>query len=179
MPEYHSAFNTGETVGVADSDVLRAFQQSWEWHDPLTDAQLAYAGREDRIAVVRYYHGGTPLYELAGTPGVWHEECLRDLTLSESYDREAGVPAADYYTIATSRRDGLAVVIVRDPSGREVLSAFQFAPDHVAEAMRAVARVRSRIAFEHKYGFGGIYEANRQYLDRVEPVAAPDHGGSR
>jgi hypothetical protein len=57
------------------------------------------------------------------------------------------------------------VVVVRDPMGREMLVAFQFAAEHVAEAMRAVARVRSRISFEFKYGFGGIYQANKQYVD--------------
>lgn len=165
MPEYHSAFDGGETVLIADRDALLAFQQSWEWHHPLSDAQLAYAGTEDRITIVSYYHGGATLYEFAGIPGVWHEACLRDPTLAEGYDREAGVPAAEYYTITTDRRGGLPVVVVRDHSGREMLVAFQFNPESVAEAMRAVARVRSRIAFEAKYGFGGIYLANRKYLD--------------
>jgi len=169
MPEYHSAFDCGETVSLADRDTLRAFQQSWEWHHPLSDAQLAYAGTRDRIAAVSYYHGGTPLYEFTGTPGVWHEACLRDPTLAESYDREAGVPAAGYYTIVADRRGGLPVVVVRDPSGREMLVAFQFAPERYAEAMRAVACARSRIAFEQKYGFGGIYEANRRHLNGAEP----------
>ena len=81
------------------------------------------------------------------------------------YDKEAGVAAADYYTITTDRRASLPVVVVRYPAGREILVAFQFAFEHVAESMRAVARVRSRIAFEGKYGFCGIYEANKRFLD--------------
>ena len=176
MPAYHSAFDCGETVILADRDTLLAFQQSWEWHHPLSEAQLAYAGARDRIVAVSYYHGGTPLYEFAAIPGFWHEPCLRDMTLAESYDREACAPAAGYYTIATDRRGGLPVVVVCDPVGRELLVAFQFAPEQVADAMRAVASVRSRIAFEQKYGFGGIYEANKRYLQDAEPGAAADGG---
>jgi len=177
MPKYHAAFDGGETVGIADYDALRAFQQSWEWHHPLSDAQLAFAGTEGRIAFVIYWHGGGPVYELAGIPGAWHETCLRDPLLAEYRDQETGTPAADYYTITADRRGGLPVVIVRDPSGREMLVAFQFNPEYVAEAMQAVARVRSRIAFEHKYGFGGIYEASKKYAEGVEPSAGPDTGG--
>ena len=165
MPDYHSAFDGSENVSIADLDTLREFQKSWEWHHPLSGEQLAYAGKNDWIKIVSYYHGGTPLYEFASIPGFWHESCLRDRTLSKEYDKEAGVAAADYYTIITDRRGGLPVVIVRDPAGREMLVAFQFAVERVAEAMRAVARVRSRIAFEGKYGFGGVYEANKRFLD--------------
>ena len=167
MPAYHSAFNAGEHMTVADLDTLRAFQQSWEWHHPLSDEQLAFAGQNDRIKSVSYYHGGTTLYEFANIPGFWHESCLRDPTLSPEYyrDRVAGAVASDYYTISTDRRGGLPVVVVRDPVGRELLVAFQFNAEQVAEAMRAVARVRSRINFEYKYGFGGIYEANKRFLD--------------
>ena len=165
MPQYHSAFDGGENVFIADVAALRVFQQSWEWHHPLTDEQLAYAGQDDVIKRVSYYHGGTPLYEFAGIPGYWHEDCLRDGTLREDYDREAGVAAADHYTTFADRRGGLPVVVVRDPGGRELLIAFQFDAERVAEAMSAVARVRSRISFEYKYGFGGIYEANKKYLE--------------
>lgn len=168
MPAYHSAFDAGEYVTIADLETLRAFQQSWEWHHPLADEQLAFAGTNDRIAGVSYYHGGTTLYEFAETPGVWHESCLRDPTLTGDYARrnpEAATTAADYYTIAADRRGGLPVVVVRDPVGRELLVAFQFNAEDMAGAMRDVARVRSRINFEWKYGFGGIYSANKRFLD--------------
>jgi hypothetical protein len=165
MPDYHSAFDGGEHVSVADIDTLREFQKSWEWHHPLSDEQLASAGQRGSIKRVSYYHGGTPLYEFADTPGFWHEPCLRDTTLSKDYDKEAGVAAADYYTITADRRGGLSVIVVRDPTGREMLVAFQFGSERVVEAMRAVARVRSRISFETKYRFGGIYEANKRFLD--------------
>jgi hypothetical protein len=165
MPDYHAAFNGGENVSIADLDTLRAFQKSWQFHHSLSDGQLAYASKNDWIVRVSYYHGGTPLYEFASIPGFWHESCIRDRTLSKDYDKEAGVAAADYYAITTDRRGGLPVIIVRDPAGREVLVAFQFSVEKVAEDMRSVARVRSRIAFEGKYKFGGIYERNKKFLE--------------
>ena len=165
MPDYHSAFDGGEYVGIACLDTLRAFQKSWEWHHPLSDDQLGHADKRGQIRSVSYYHGGTTLYEFSGIPGFWHESCLRDLTLSKDYDKEAGVAASDYYTVTTDRRANLSVVVVRDPAGREMLVSFQFSVEPIAEAMRAVARVRSRIAFEGKYRFGGIYEANKRFLD--------------
>ena len=116
MPAYHSAFDAGEYVTIADLDTLRAFQQSWEWHHPLSDDQLAYAGRSDWIKRVSYYHGGTPLHEFAEIPGYWHESCLRDPSLTGNYARcnpEAAVVAGDYYTITADRRGGLPVVVVR------------------------------------------------------------------
>ena len=70
MPAYHSAFDAGEYVTIADLETLQAFQQSWEWHHPLEDEQLAFAGTNDRIAGVSYYHGGTTLYEFAETPAI-------------------------------------------------------------------------------------------------------------
>jgi hypothetical protein len=55
-----------------------------------------------------------------------------------------------------------------------MLVAFHFGAEQVAEAIRSVARLRSRIAFEYKYGFNGIYEANKRLL--AEPNAAADGG---
>jgi len=133
------------------------------WHHGLQDEQLGFAGKDDYIMRVSYYHGGTPLYEFATIPGFWHEACLHDITIGEN--QESGVVAADYYSIAHDRRGELPVVIVRDPVGREMLVAFRVCADRAAEDMRAVARVRSRRMFEWKYGFDGIYESTKQYVD--------------
>jgi hypothetical protein len=163
MPDYHSAFDSGEYVRIADTDTLRSFQQSWQWHHGLQDEQLGFAGKDDYIKRVSYYHGGTPLYEFTKIPGFWHEACLRDITIGEH--PESGVAAADYYSMAHDRRSGLPVVIVRDPNEREVLVAFRICAERAAQDMRAVGRVRSRRMFEWKYGFDGIYESTKQYVD--------------
>jgi hypothetical protein len=62
MPDYHSAFDGGEYVRIVEVEALRRFQQSWKWHNPLQEEQLAYAGKDVRIVGVSYYHGGTPLW---------------------------------------------------------------------------------------------------------------------
>jgi hypothetical protein len=156
MPDYHSAFSAGEYVRIASVETLRQFQQSWKWHHPLQDVQLSYAGKDVRVANVSYYHGGTPLYELVAVPGTWHEPCLVDVTLGEQAD--SGMVAANHYSVTSEKRHGLACVVVRDPEKRELLIAFRLNADSVAEAMRAVAQLRSRRMFEHRYGFDGMYK---------------------
>ena len=139
MPGYHSAFDAGEHVTIADLETLRAFQQSWEWHHPLADEQLAFTGRNDAIKSVSYYHGGTTLYEFAEIPGVWHESCLRDPTLTGDYARrnpEAATTAGDYYTITVDRRGGLPVVVVRDPLDPAPLIAEGFWEGRMLDAPR-------------------------------------------
>jgi len=46
MPDYHSAFDGGEYVRIVEVEALRRFQQSWKWHNPLQEEQLAYAGKD-------------------------------------------------------------------------------------------------------------------------------------
>lgn len=157
MPDYHSAFNAGEYVRIADAVLLRQFQQSWKAHHPLTSEQLTFAGRDAHIVRVSYYHGGTPLYELLDIPGSWHETCLVDTTIGEH--PESGMLAGDYYSITSEQRGELSVIVVRNPKRAEMLVAFRRCPDVTETAMNTVARVRSRRMFECKYGFDGIYEA--------------------
>lgn len=160
MPNYHSAFDGGEYVRIADADALRQFQQSWTLHHALQEEQLAYAGRDARVVTVSYYHGGTPLYEFLEIPGIWHEPCIVDVTIGEH--PESGILATNYYSISAEKRSELPVIVVRDTAGREMLVAFRLCADVVAEAMRTVARVRSRRMFEWKYGFDGIYETAKR-----------------
>jgi len=157
MPDYHSAFDGGEYARIADLETLRRFQQSWTLHHPLQEEQLAYAGKDARIVSVSFYHCGTPIYQFLNIPGTWHESCITDITIGEQAD--SGMVAADYYSITPEERNGLSVVVVRDPAKRELLVAFRQRPDIFAEAMLAVARVRSRRMFEWKYRFDGMYES--------------------
>jgi len=160
MPNYHSAFAAGEYIRIADTQTLRRFQQSWKWHHPLDDERLSLAGKDARIAKVSYYHGGTPLYEFLDVPGIWHEPCVVDVTIGEH--PESGMLAADYYSIHAEKRGPLSVIVVRDSANQEMLVAFHRDADAVAEAMRAVAQVRSRRMFELRYHFDGLYEAANQ-----------------
>ena len=76
MRPYKAAFAVGSEVTIAPLSDLEEFQRTWRLHNPLQKEQFAYAGKVTRVAKVGFYHGGDPLYELEGLPGVWHEICL-------------------------------------------------------------------------------------------------------
>jgi hypothetical protein len=76
MKPYEESFPAGSQVQIADRSVLEQFLKTWRFHNPLKAEQLAFAGREAKVASVGFYHGGDPLYVLEGIPGVWHEQCL-------------------------------------------------------------------------------------------------------
>lgn len=74
---YESQHQPGDYVRIADADELRDFRDKWRLHNPLTEAQLGFAGDLAVVAEVGFFHGGDALYRLEGVPGVWHEVCLR------------------------------------------------------------------------------------------------------
>ena len=74
---YKEAFPAGTEVRVADREFLDDFVAAWKYHHKLQPEQLACADRMTKVAGVGFYHGGDPLYKLAGIPGPWHEQCLR------------------------------------------------------------------------------------------------------
>jgi hypothetical protein len=75
---YEPDFPVGTIVRIKDIGDLLAFQQAWDYHNPLRDEQLTYASRTATISEVGFYHGGDEVYVLAGIAGVWHEECLEE-----------------------------------------------------------------------------------------------------
>ena len=78
---YCALYPVGSEVQVADRSSLDVFLRTWRFHNPIQVAQLSYAGRVARVIGVGFYHGGDPLYELEHIPGVWHEACLRGLSV--------------------------------------------------------------------------------------------------
>jgi hypothetical protein len=66
----------GAEVRVVSRAALETFLRDWKLHNKLQPEQLSYAGRAAKVARSMMYHGGYPLYELEGLPGVWHEQCL-------------------------------------------------------------------------------------------------------
>lgn len=74
---YKDRFTVRQAVLIADREALEAFRREWKYHHPLQPMQFEYAGRAAVVASVGFYHGGDPLYELEGVPGLWHEACLR------------------------------------------------------------------------------------------------------
>ena len=81
MPDYLAIFAYGETVRIATRTCLEQFQAEWKYHHPLQSEQLDCASQVGSIRALSYNHGGAPLYEIRGIPGVWHESCLIDPAL--------------------------------------------------------------------------------------------------
>jgi hypothetical protein len=79
MPQYQELFPKGSLVRVKAREVLESFKKEWRYHNPITDAQLAFAGKERRVALIGDYHGGDILYWLEEAPGVWHEQCIESV----------------------------------------------------------------------------------------------------
>ena len=77
MGIYKAAYPQGTKVRVADLGFLEEFKQTWKYHHKLRPEQLEYADRVLTVVSVGFYHGGDPLYSLEGSPGLWHEQCLR------------------------------------------------------------------------------------------------------
>jgi hypothetical protein len=73
---YQEKYPVGTIVRIASLDRLQAFKQQWEYHHPLGDDQLKFAGTADKVCGVSFYHGGDVLYQLEDAPGTWHEEVL-------------------------------------------------------------------------------------------------------
>ena len=61
---------------IPERSRLEQFRRAWTMHNPLSEAQLAFAGKQATVKALGFYHGGDVLYELIDVPGVWHEECL-------------------------------------------------------------------------------------------------------
>ena len=76
---YKAAFPVGTEVRIADQAFLTDFVATWKYHHKLQSAQLAYSGRSAKVEEVGFYHGGDPIYRLAGIPGLWLEQCLRPI----------------------------------------------------------------------------------------------------
>jgi hypothetical protein len=74
---YKEAFPEGTKVRVAGRAFLDLFMREWRYHHKVTPDQLEYADREAVVKGVAFYHGGDPVYTLAGVPGQWLEQCLR------------------------------------------------------------------------------------------------------
>ena len=75
---YKAEFPAGTVVRVKDQGFLTQFKETWKYHHPLEEEQVAFAGRVATVKSCGFYHGGDELYELEDIPGVWHEKCLQE-----------------------------------------------------------------------------------------------------
>ena len=68
-------------VRIVPRPALEEFGRTWKYHHSLSPEQLEYGGMIATVRSVGTYHGGDILYELANTPGFWHEQLLQPLTI--------------------------------------------------------------------------------------------------
>ena len=78
MPPYKESFLKGSTVRIAAKEELEDFRDSWKYHHPLQESQMAFSNTFAVVRGVGFYHGGDALYSLENIPGLWHEVCLRN-----------------------------------------------------------------------------------------------------
>lgn len=76
IPYYNERFSKGSKVRVADRATLEEFTGTWKYHHKLRPEQLDYADRVATVIGIGFYHGGDPVYELEGVPGLWLDQCL-------------------------------------------------------------------------------------------------------
>jgi hypothetical protein len=77
MGAYVAKYQPGMKVRIASMPELEEFKRSWRFHNPLIDSQMEHADVVATVRDVGFYHGGDPIYQLDGVPGVWHEQVLR------------------------------------------------------------------------------------------------------
>jgi hypothetical protein len=76
---YNPEFPKGARVKISSPVYLQEFMQTWKKHNPLQPDQLKFHDVEAIVEDVGFYHGGDELYKLKGVPGIWHEQCLKEL----------------------------------------------------------------------------------------------------
>jgi diadenosine tetraphosphatase ApaH/serine/threonine PP2A family protein phosphatase len=77
---YNPEFPKGTKVKIASRGALEEFAKTWRYHHPLHEDQLEFHDVEAVVDDVYFYHGGDELYKLSQVPGLWHEQCLKDVS---------------------------------------------------------------------------------------------------
>ena len=79
MGIYSEDFAKGTRIRIADRSTLENFMKRWKYRHPLESSQLDFAGIEAEVIDIGFYHGGDVLYGLRDVPGIWHEQCLKNI----------------------------------------------------------------------------------------------------
>jgi len=77
---YKEEFPKGSVVKIVSRSFLENFLKTWRLHNKLQPGQLEHAGGIAEVESVGFYYGGDELYRLKGVPGIWHEQCLEDVS---------------------------------------------------------------------------------------------------
>ena len=138
MAPHKQEFLVGSRVRIRHANVLQEFQRTWKAHNKLQPEQLGHAGRLTEVAEIVLCHGGDVLYELAGVPGIWHEQCLEPAA-------EAGSPPTALEIEEHNRAFQEGSELVRGElqlqEARQSENADQPARAKLEQALRLFARV--------------------------------------
>jgi hypothetical protein len=131
---------------------------NWQWHHPLTEDQLAFAGTETNVTSVEYYHGGEILLRLNGIPGRRHEECVEDCYLSQAI-WDAYPRPCEFFRIEKLTCDGRDYVRIVTRDNTECLRKYAaVSADQDVENFRKVAALRHFGGFEQRFDFHSGFE---------------------
>jgi hypothetical protein len=74
---YNPEFPKGTKVKILSRGALEAFARTWtRFHED----QLNFHDVEAVVEVVGSYHGGDLLYKLSHVLGIWHGQCLKEIS---------------------------------------------------------------------------------------------------
>jgi hypothetical protein len=74
-------FLVGGRVRVKPRSLLEQFQREGKYHHPISTEHLDAAGVTDTVKGAGIHRDGYALYELTGSSGIWHEECLEPFVI--------------------------------------------------------------------------------------------------
>ncbi|NOY00981.1 MAG: hypothetical protein GXP30_14830, partial [Verrucomicrobia bacterium] len=117
----------------------------------------AHAGKRTIIRCATMYHMGIPLYELEGLDGFWPESAIVDFSIKPRPEHASYSRADEWYHAQADVKSGRGVVQILDFDNRVFCSFCKENAKECANTINAVSRIRSKCAFEIRYGFDGEY----------------------
>ena len=144
------AFRVGEYAKIAPPGVLAKLADEFSERILLFPEMQQYAGQTVRISSADEVMG----YQFFNIPGDWMEGALLDPGFSEQkITPETHAPASQTYRAAIASNSSF--VEVCDLEGNLFLSFRSDMPEIDAKTLNRIARLRTKIAFEHLFNFSG------------------------
>jgi len=172
MPDQRNAFLPGEWAMIANEAQMRAALQNYRNREEVIAALRPHVGERIRIVGYGFPHGSGVRYDLQGIDQPVWEECLIDWSIDP--DDPPYLAAIQCYEIGIESHDGERYVTIRDKSGKLYSKTWHTNPEHAVEQLTAIAKMRTRIAFESRFGFTADYNNERPTANQaLQATAAP------
>lgn len=155
-----STFLPGEWAIVAEEATMRESLAKYRNGDEVLAILRPHIGKRVKILDRSFPHIAGVLYELRGIEGEVWRECLVDMSLRLG-DRDC-VAGSEFYEVGVESDEGEKFVCIRDKEGRLFMKVWEAFPEEEAEKVRALARMRSKGAFEGMIGLCGDWKGGRE-----------------